>query len=77
LRAFASDMTTGGTAPSLTGEQQSAVIFGTANAVIGGALFRRGPLVPTGTPSPAQAGRPRHKPGRAPLARRDPTVPGR
>jgi hypothetical protein len=26
-----------------------------AGAVIGGALFRRGPLVPTGTPSPAQA----------------------
>ena len=29
-----------------------------AGAVIGGALFRPGPLVPTGTPSPAQAGVP-------------------
>jgi hypothetical protein len=48
-----------------------------AGAVIGGALFRRGPLVPTARPSRAQAGRQPHKPRRAPPVRRDPAVPGR
>jgi hypothetical protein len=37
-----------------------------AGAVIGGALFRPGPLVPTGTPSPAQAGVPPAQAGAGP-----------